>query len=92
MAKREKRLTKKERKEQSGGGGGHHDHTHIHCVACGRHIDPKEFEATPPSAMVIVCQHKSQFASCTGCEGTSRYLVAEHDRTNKPVNAAPAYH
>jgi hypothetical protein len=89
--KREKRLTKRERKQQSGGGGGH-DHGHIHCIACGRHIDPNEFGQAPPSAMVITCEHKSQFAACVGCEVTARYLVAEHDRTGKPVNAAQAYH
>lgn len=90
--KREKRLTKREKKEQSGGGGGHEHTGHIHCIACGRHIDPEEFSAAPPSAMVITCQHKSQFAACTGCEVSAKYLVDEHDRTNKPVNAAPAYH
>jgi hypothetical protein len=91
--KREKRLTKKERKEQTGGGGGHHhDHGNIHCIACGRHLDPKELSAVPPTALIITCQHGSQFPSCTNCEMTSRYLVAEHDKNNKPVNAAPAYH
>jgi RNA polymerase-binding transcription factor DksA len=91
--KREKRLTKREKKELSGGGGGGHNHAgHIHCVACGRHIDPEEFMAAPPTATVITCQHKSQFAACVGCEVSAKYLVDEHDRTNKPVNSAPAYH
>ncbi len=90
--KREKRLTKRERKAAGGGGPKPHDHTHIHCIACGRHIDPSEFGAVPPSATIIVCQHKSQFPACTGCEVTARYLVEEHDRTGKPVNQAPAYH
>jgi RNA polymerase-binding transcription factor DksA len=91
--KREKRLTKREKKEQSGGAGGGHQHAgHIHCIACGRHIDPNEFAAVPPSATVITCQHKSQFPACTNCEVTARYLVEEHDRTNKPVNSAAAYH
>ena len=90
--KREKRLTKREKKEQ-GGGGQQHDHAqHIHCIACGRHIDPNEFSAVPPSALIITCQHKSQFPSCTNCEVTARYLVAEHDRTGKAVNSAAAYH
>jgi hypothetical protein len=87
--KREKRLTKKERKEHAGAPP---HHGHIHCVACGRHIDPPEFEAKPATAMIITCAHGSQFPSCTGCEVTSRYLVDEHDRTGKPVNHAPAYH
>ena len=91
--KREKRLTKREKKELNGGGGGGHDHTgHIHCIACGRHIDPEEFGAASPSAMVITCQHKSQFASCIGCEVSAKYLVDEHDRTNKPVKKAAAWH
>jgi hypothetical protein len=89
--KREKRLTKREKKEQTGAGH-KHDAGHIHCIACGRHIDPNEFSAAPPSAMVITCDHKSQFPSCANCEVTSRYLVAEHDRTGKPVNTAAAYH
>jgi len=89
--KREKRLTKREKKEQSGGGG--HNHAqHIHCIACGRHIDPTEFSLAPPSALVITCEHKSQFPACANCEVTARYLVAEHDRTGKPVNTAAAYH
>ncbi|RYZ07977.1 MAG: hypothetical protein EOO73_09760 [Myxococcales bacterium] len=89
--KREKRLTKRERKEQSGGGQ-KHDQGHIHCIACGRHIDPNEFAAAPPSAIVITCEHKSQFPACATCEVTARYLVAEHDRSGKPVNTAAAYH
>ena len=89
--KREKRLTKRERKELTGGAP-KHDHGHIHCIACGRHIDPNEFSLAPPSAIVITCDHKSQFPSCAGCEVTARYLVAEHDRTGKPVNTAAAYH
>jgi len=89
--KREKRLTKREKKEQSGGGH-KHDHQHIHCIACGRHIDPNEFSQVPPGAIVITCEHKSQFPACANCEVTARYLVAEHDRTGKPVNTAAAYH
>ena len=89
--KREKRLTKREKKEQSGGGG-HQHQGHIHCIACGRHIDAGEFSQTPPSAIVITCDHKSQFPACANCEVTARYLVAEHDRTGKPVNTAAAYH
>jgi hypothetical protein len=42
--------------------------------------------------MIITCEHKSQFPACAGCEVTGRYLVAEHDRTGKPVNTAAAYH
>ena len=89
--KREKRLTKREKKEQSGAGHSH-EQGHIHCIACGRHINPSEFSQVPPGALVITCDHKSQFPACTNCEVTARYLVAEHDRTGKPVNTAAAYH
>jgi len=90
--KREKRLTKREKKEQAGGGGHNHEQGHIHCIACGRHINPSEFSQASPTATVITCDHKSQFPACTNCEVTARYLVAEHDRTGKPVNSAAAYH
>lgn len=90
--KREKRLTKREKKEMAGGGQGHDHANHIHCIACGRHIDPAEFSQSPASAVVITCQHKSQFPACATCEVTARYLVEEHDRTGKPVNTAAAYH
>lgn len=89
--KREKRLSKREKKEQNASGRSH-EHGHIHCIACGRHIDPQEFALLPPSAVVITCEHKSQFPSCATCEVTSRYLVQEHDRTGKPVNTAAAVH
>ena len=89
--KREKRLTKREKKEQ-GGGGHKHEQGHIHCIACGRHIDPSEFSQNPPTGVVITCDHKSQFPACAGCEVTARYLVAEHDRTGQPVKSAAAYH
>jgi hypothetical protein len=89
--KREKRLTKREKKEQSGAGP-KPDQQHIHCIACGRHIDAVEFDAAPPSAVVITCEHRSQFPACAACEVTARYLVAEHDKTGKPVNTAAAYH
>ena len=91
MAQREKRLTKREKKAQSGGGH-HHDERHIHCLACGRHLDIEEFSATPPTALVIVCQHKSQFPACVTCEVEARARVAEHDRTGKPPQVASAWH
>lgn len=89
--RREKRLTKRERKAQNGGGAQHH-HQHIHCVACGRHIDHDEFAASPPLALFIRCEHGSQFPSCAGCQSRSRELVAEHDRTGRPVQQAAAWH
>jgi hypothetical protein len=91
--KREKKLTKRERKAQLGVGpsGKSREPQHIHCVACGRHIDPSEFDA-PASAVGVFCQHQSRFASCVGCVERTRVLLAEHDRTGKAVKMAEAWH
>ena len=91
--RREKKLTKKERKAAEGKttGRAHHGGQHIHCIACGRHLDLHEFDA-PPKATWIVCKHGSQFPSCVDCEPLSRKLVAEHDETGTNVKTAPAWH
>jgi hypothetical protein len=91
--KREKRLTKRERKAADGGGGEHtHDHQHIHCIACGRHLDQEEFSASPPTAKIIACQHTSKFPVCTTCVAQGQKLLDEHDRTGQPVKTAGAWH
>ncbi len=96
--KRKPKLTKREKKAMSppkpaadrnavaGAGSGH-----IHCVACGKHLEPEDFEA-PAVAAVITCDHGSKFASCTKCLAKSTALVKEHDATNKPVRFAQAWH
>ena len=92
--KREKKLTKKERKAAEGKTTGRahaHGGQHIHCVACGRHLDLHEFDS-PAKATWIVCKHGSQFPSCVDCEPLSRKLVAEHDETGTNVKTAPAWH
>ena len=94
--KREKRLTKRERKAITGvgpsGGGHQHDHEqHIHCINCGRHLDPSEFDA-PATAKMLRCDHGSHFPSCVGCESASRVRIEAHDRSGMPVQTAPAYH
>jgi hypothetical protein len=90
--KRAKQLTKRERKAlappRPGGGT---DVQHIHCIDCGRHLDPAEFNA-PATAMMIRCDHGSRFPACTGCEGPARVRVAEHDRSGKNVQVAGAWH
>jgi hypothetical protein len=91
MAQREKRLTKKEKKALNPGAH-QHEHRHIHCIACGRHLDPEEFDSKPPTAIVIVCQHKSQFPACAACEVEARARVEEHDRTGQPPQIAGAWH
>ncbi len=92
--KREPRLTKRERKAQSpakpAAQGHTHDHQHIHCIACGRHLDPAEFDTH--TAAVVTCQHGSQFPSCSACVVTSQRLVDEHDRSGQPVKTASAWH
>lgn len=95
--KREKKLTKKERQALKGKGpagakgasGG--ENQHIHCVACGRHLDPQEFDE-PATALVVTCQHGSNFAACLGCKAPAQALLDEHDRTGQPVKAAAAWH
>lgn len=94
------RLTKRERKSMDGKErpaptvkrAGDAEQQHIHCIACGRHLDPYEFEATPPTATVLYCDHKSGFPSCTKCTTLSQSLLAEHDRTGQPVKPAQAWH
>ena len=92
--KREKKLTKRERKAAAGGptrGGHTHGEQHIHCVACGRHLDGKEFDE-PATATVVSCQHGSSFPSCVDCVPKTKELLAEHDRTGQPVKTAGAWH
>ncbi len=90
--KREKRLTKRERKalEAAKAPAGHHHHEHIHCTACGRHLHEDEFDAG--TATVVECAHHTPFPSCVEHAEKTRALLNEHDRTGQPVNAAPAYH
>lgn len=90
--KREKRLSKRERRaldpsRAPAQGGGH-----IHCISCGRHIEPAEFAGLSPSAVYLACEHNSRFPACTDCQVAARHLIAEHDRTGNPVAAAQAWH
>lgn len=98
--KREKRLTKKERKSAEGvvarpaarapsARGAQHEHAHIHCIACGKHLDPDMFGE---SAAFYRCQHGSDFPHCLACSERAKALVDEHDRTNRPVQTAAAWH
>lgn len=64
---------------------------HIHCIACGMHLDPTQFDV-PASAKLVRCAHGSTFASCVACEAASRTLLAEHDRTGQAVKSAAAWH
>lgn len=88
--KREKRLTKRERKALDA--DHHHEQQHIHCISCGRHIEPAEFSASPPSAKILACEHGSKFPTCAACVQASQKLLDEHDRTGQPVQTASAWH
>lgn len=92
--KREKRLTKRERRELDPTRGQRTTQTaeHIHCIACGRHIDPTEFTSFPPKSVYLQCEHKHDFPACNDCQVTARYLIAEHERTGNPVQIAQAWH
>ena len=89
--KREKRLTKRERKAVVAAGKppADHDH-HIHCVACGRHLDDSEFESG--AATTVECAHKTAFPACTDCIAKAKALLAEHDRSGQPVKSAAVWH
>ena len=88
--KKQKRLTKRERKATDAAPS--HDHQHIHSIACGRHIDSGEFSASPPSAKIVACQHGSKFPACTACVPAAKQLLDEHDRTGQPVKTVGAWH
>ena len=91
--KREKKLTKRERKALKDPRPNQpHQHQHIHCIACGRHLDEHEFAAAPPTATVLRCKHGSQFPSCVACASASQGLLDTHDRTGQGVQTAEAWH
>lgn len=92
--KRQKRLTKRERKAQdpTHRAGPNVKAQHIHCISCGRHIEPPEFDGSPPTATLTTCDHGSRFPACVGCMQHAEELVATHDRTGEPVKTAAAWH
>ena len=98
MAKRkktEKRLTKRERKELYGRGPSgtqKKSAEHIHCVACGRHLNAGEFSGAAPTAKYVTCEHQSRFASCTKCVDETQRRLDEHDRSGRAVQTAAAWH
>ena len=92
--KRPPRITKREKKAMaSAAPSAQHDHhhEHIHCTACGKHLEVEQFDP-PATARWVKCAHGTPFASCVECEETTKKLLAEHDRTGKPVQFAPSFH
>lgn len=95
MPKREKQLTRRERQALFGKGPSgtpQKNAQHIHCIACGRHIDPRELKTSPPGALYISCAHGSRFATCSGCQSASQARLDEHDRSGQPPRIAQAWH
>jgi hypothetical protein len=90
--KRTKRLTKRERKSLDPARPAAAQNQHIHCIACGRHINPDEFASTPATATFVECDHGERFASCSSCLFESERLIAEHDKSGKPIAQAAAWH
>ena len=90
--KKAKRLTKRERKALAPKAAPSANAPHIHCVACGRHIDPEEFTKTPIRANWLRCAHGTKYASCSGCVSQSMQRLSDHDRTGKAVQIATAWH
>lgn len=90
--KREKKLTKRERKALEGGTAKQQGAPHIHCVHCGRHINQDEFTKSPIGANFIKCAHGTRYACCTGCIPGARARLDEHDRTGNAVKIAPVWH
>lgn len=89
--KREKQLTKRERKALAAPKPAAPQRSqHIHCIACGRHIEPGEFQSA--DAVMLRCDHGSTFPSCNECMAQSKALLAEHDRTGQAVRSAQAWH
>ncbi len=73
--------------------------THLHCVACGKHLDTAgELRARGSRALggntwlSIRCAHGTEFYACNGCLPKARALLDEHDRTGRDVRAASAWH
>jgi hypothetical protein len=91
--KRQKRLTKREQKALRGPRPGAQEHEHhIHCVACGKHLDEAEFLGGAPTATHLRCRHGGTFPSCVACSARTRELLETHDRTGQPVQQAAAWH
>jgi hypothetical protein len=93
---RQKKLTKREQKAlrpaRPGARGQGGEHQHIHCTACGRHLDPSEFDGDAPTATHLRCAHNGSFTSCVSCAERTRVLLETHDRTGQPVQAAAVWH
>lgn len=95
-----KRLTKRERKAETSNPGRaaaasparRQEHAHIHCVACGAHLNEEQFTGRPSTARWIRCRHGTRYACCADCGPEAQRRLDEHDRTGQPVWVAGAWH
>ena len=79
---------------------GLNDQSHVHCVACGRHLDTVGELRARNGAMrpggtpwtTVRCAHGSTFQACEACVPQARVLLADHDRSGADVRAAAAWH
>jgi len=79
---------------------GLNDQSHIHCIACGRHLDTvgelraRRGDLRPGGTpwTTVRCAHGSAFQACAACVPQARVLLADHDRTGSDVRAAAAWH
>jgi hypothetical protein len=96
MPKTPKRLTKRQLKELNGKGPSGtpkaSQERHIHCISCGRHLDPADFSGVTAKAQMLTCQHGSEFAACLACVPDAQARLDEHDRTGNPPNIAAIWH
>jgi hypothetical protein len=99
MPKKEKRLTRKERQAAFGKGPSgvakanpSAKAQHIHCISCGRHLEPEQFSGLPASAAWLTCQHGSQFAACLACTADAQARLDEHDRSGEAPRIAAVWH
>ncbi|MDO9016267.1 MAG: hypothetical protein Q8S73_21670 [Deltaproteobacteria bacterium] len=79
---------------------GLNDQSHVHCVACGRHLDTvgelrARGGAPRPGGTAwttIRCAHGSVWQACAACVPQARVLLADHDRSGAEVRAAAVWH
>lgn len=69
---------------------------HIHCLACGKHLDTvgeaRARGKANPLWVAVRCGHGSVFHSCLTCVGECRARLDEHDRNGTPPRMAEAWH
>lgn len=83
--KRKPVLTKRERKALDPRPNSTGAHSHIHCIACGAHLEPD-------TVRYVACRHGTRYPSCAGCITETKRRLQEHDLYQRPVERAPAWH